>query len=73
MKINIKAKPGAKEERVERIDETNFSVWVKEPPIQGRANVAIIKALSKYFSISTTQIKLLSGFASKQKIFEIEK
>lgn len=71
MKINVKAKPAAKEEKIEKIDENNFVVSVKEPPVQGRANTAIAKALAEYFKVSNLQVRLISGFSSKQKIFEI--
>jgi uncharacterized protein (TIGR00251 family) len=71
MKISVKAKPAAKEEKVEQIDDVNFTVSVKEPPVQGRANAAIAKALAQHFKVSNSQVKLVSGFASKQKIFEI--
>lgn len=73
MRIFVRAKPGAREEKVERIDENNFAVSVKEPPVQGRANTAIMKALAEYFKVSHLQVQLISGFSSKQKIFEIEK
>ena len=68
MKIFVKAKPNAKEKRIEKIDETHFLVAVKEPPVQGRANKAIIKALEEYFG---RPVQLVSGFSSKQKVFEI--
>jgi len=71
MKINVKARPAAREEKVERIDDANFVVSVKEPPVQGRANVAIVKALADYFKVSTYQVKLIYGFSSRQKIFDI--
>jgi uncharacterized protein (TIGR00251 family) len=71
MKIFVKAKPNANEEKIEKIDESNFSISVKEPPVQGRANAAIISALAEYFKISKSQVRLISGFSSKQKIFEI--
>lgn len=71
MKIFIKAKPNAKQEKVEKIDETHFIVSVKEPPKQGRANEAIIKALAEYFDFSRSQICLVRGFTSKEKVFEI--
>jgi uncharacterized protein len=71
MKINVKAKPGAREEKVEKIDENNFVVSVKEPPVQGKANFAITRALATYFGISGFNVKLISGFSSKQKVFEI--
>jgi hypothetical protein len=71
MMISVKAKPGAREEKVEKIDETSFTVSVKEPPVQGRANAAIAKALAEYFKVSKSQVRLVTGFSSKQKIFEI--
>ncbi|MFH0804343.1 MAG: DUF167 domain-containing protein [Candidatus Zambryskibacteria bacterium] len=71
MKINVKARPGAKEEGVERVDGENFVVSVKEPPVQGRANMAIVRALAEYFKVPIFQVKLISGFSSRQKIFEI--
>jgi len=73
MKIFVKAKPSAKEERIEKTDEINFIVWVKEPPKNGKANKAIIKALACYFNVSLSRVNLVSGFSSKQKVFEILK
>ena len=85
MKIFVKAKPGAREEKVDppprrlwqakKNDESYerewFTVWVKEPPAQGRANAAIAKALAGYFKVSNSQVRLVSGFTSKQKVFEV--
>jgi len=73
MKIFVKAKPNSHKEFVEKISETNLIVAVKEPPIKGRANIAIQKALAEYFKVSLSQIILVSGFSSKNKIFEIKK
>ncbi|MEK7634802.1 MAG: DUF167 domain-containing protein [Patescibacteria group bacterium] len=71
MKIFVKAKPNTKEEKVEKISETNFIVAIKKPPIQGKANTAIVKALAKYFGIASSRIVIISGIYSKQKVFEI--
>ncbi len=71
MKITVKARPASKEEKVEKITEFEFVVSVKEPPVQGRANMAIIKALAQYFRVSPSQVRLVSGFTSRQKVFEI--
>jgi len=71
MRINIKAKPSAKESEVEKIDDNNFVVSVKEPPIQGRANQAIIKLLSEYFNTSPTRVRIVVGHTSRNKIIEI--
>lgn len=71
MKIFVKAKPSAKEEKIEKIDEVNFIVAVKEPPKDGRANRAIVKAIAAHFNIASSCVNLVSGFSSRQKVFEI--
>jgi len=71
MKIFIKAKPNSREEKIEKIDEQNFVVSVKEPPVKGKANDAIRNALAVYFKTSSSSVKIISGFASKNKIIEI--
>ena len=71
MKIFVKAKPNSKAESIEKVDDTHFTVAVKEPPVKGRANAAISKALADYFGIAPSQVSLVSGFSSKQKVFEI--
>ena len=83
MKIIVKAKPSAKTTSVELLTPQTlnfgdqkpraniYKVSVKEPPINGRSNQAITKALAEYFKIPQSAVKLISGRASKQKIFEI--
>lgn len=71
MKIFVQAKPNAREERVEKIDETHFTVAVREPPVNGLANAAIRKALAGHFKIAPSCVRLISGFSSRNKVFEI--
>lgn len=71
MRIFVKARPLAGEEKVERIDQANFTVSVTEAPVKGMANAAIRKALADYFNVAPTQVRLVSGFSSRQKVFEI--
>lgn len=71
MKIFVKAKPNSKQEKVEKIDENNYVVFVKEPPAQGKANNAIKNALAVYFKTGSSNIKIISGYSSRQKIIEI--
>ncbi|MDP4007513.1 MAG: DUF167 domain-containing protein [bacterium] len=69
MKIFVKAKPGANKEYIKKISETNFVIEVTEPPKKGKANKAIVRVLKEYFG---KEVRLVSGFASRQKVFEIE-
>jgi len=72
MKIFVKARPSAKEEEVKKLDDSHFVVSVKEPPIKGRANLAIVQALAKYFGITSDKVKIITGYTSRQKIVRIE-
>lgn len=72
MKIFVTAKPNVKQEKIEQLDKTHFIVAVKEPPVNGRANAAIIRELAEFFNISASSVQLVSGFSSKQKVFDIK-
>jgi uncharacterized protein (TIGR00251 family) len=71
VKITVKVKTNAKQEKVEKIDEANYIVTVKVAPIEGKANEAIIKALANHFKIAPSAIRLVSGEKSKIKRFEL--
>ncbi len=71
MKINVIAHPNAKKIRIEKDLLDTLHIYVNEPPIDGRANAAIINSLAKYFKTSRSNIILLNGQKSKIKVFEI--
>jgi len=72
MKIQVKVKPDSKTEGLSR-EGDSFIVKVKEPPKEGRANQAVIKLLAEHFGISQSQIRILSGFRSRNKVVEVAK
>jgi uncharacterized protein (TIGR00251 family) len=71
MRINVGVRPNAKEEKIEKIDDANFSIWVKEPPIEGRANKAVLRVLADYFGVAQINIRIVFGYTSRNKIIEI--
>jgi len=73
MKIFVKVKPEAKEEKVEKINDINFRVSVMQPSEKGRADLSVIRVLADYFGISQSKIQIISGSNSRFKIVEIIK
>lgn len=71
MKIFVKAKPSSKKEGITAIDECHFMVAVKAPPREGKATIAVMEALGSYLKIPFSRIRLVSGFSSREKVFEI--
>ena len=71
MRITVKIRPNAKADQVEKLSEGIFSVRVKAPAKEGKANNALIKVLSDYFDIPKSRISLVKGLGSKNKILDI--
>jgi uncharacterized protein len=70
MKMTIVVRPNSREELVTR-DSNGLIVHVKEPPYENRANIAVIKALAKYFKVPQTSVKLIHGGTGRNKIIEV--
>ena len=73
MKISIKIKLKSKIEKIEKIKDNFFEIYIKEPPIKEKANKKIIEIISDYFKVSSSKIKIVSGLKSRNKIIEINK
>lgn len=71
MKVTVSVKPSAREEKVEKISETEYKVSVKEPAKEGRANWGVERALAVYFKIPPSRARIISGHTSRKKIVEI--
>ena len=68
MKIKIKVHSNSSQEKIEKIEDNFFEVWIKEKPIDGKAN----KYLEKFLKDKFGSAKVISGFTSKTKIVEIQ-
>lgn len=71
MKISIITHPNSKRSRIERDLLGTLHVYVNAPPLEGKANNAVIESLAKYFNVKKSNVILISGEKSKTKTFEI--
>lgn len=69
--ISVSVKPQAKKESVTRISASEYQVNVKAPPHDGKANLALIKLLSEYFSVPKSQIKIVHGHTARRKVLAV--
>lgn len=70
MKISIKLHPNSSQEKIKEITkDKEYEVWIKEKPINGKANEELVRVLKKYFK---KQVEIISGFTSRKKIVEID-
>lgn len=71
MKIFVKVKPNSKIEKIEKINEAEFTLWVNAPAKEGKANQEVIELLSRYFDIAKSRIVIIKGEKCKNKMLEI--
>lgn len=72
MTITVSVHPNAKNPRVEKDLLGTLHVYVHEPPLEGKANTAVIEALAEYFQTKKSAVHLLKGNKSKLKTVQIE-
>jgi len=53
------------------VEGDKIFVGLKSRPERGEANMELIKKLAKYFGVSSSQVKIVSGRKSRTKIVEI--
>lgn len=71
MKISVRVTTRAKQNSVETQPDGSYKIRVTSAPTDGKANEAVIKLLAKNFKCAQSEIKLLSGASSRNKIFQI--
>ena len=69
--LEAKIHPKASRERIVVSDES-FDIYVKAPPDKGKANLAVLKTLSKFLNISSSSLKIIKGNTSRNKTILIQ-
>ena len=49
-----------------------FKAHLTAPPVDGRANKALVKLLSEYFNLKRSQVTIISGKKSKDKLIKLQ-
>lgn len=82
MRIICHIAPHAKENKIEKQrvlalgsvgvnDGELYKIYVTAAPEQGKANKKMIELLAEYFKVAKSQIRIIKGEISKNKIVEI--
>ena len=69
-RVRIKVIPNAKENKLIE-EDGKIRAYLKAKPIHGKANKALIEALSEHFKVKKGNIKIISGKRSREKVIEV--
>ena len=71
--LAVRAQPGAKKTAITGIygegPNAQLKIAVHAPPIEGRANEALVDFLADLFSMPRRNVELISGELSRSKVF----
>jgi uncharacterized protein (TIGR00251 family) len=71
--LAVRAQPGAKKTAITGVygegAAAHLKIAVHAPPLEGRANSALIAFLAETFELSKNKVELVSGELSRSKVF----
>ena len=66
--LRVKVKPGSREEELSELDDGSWLARVKAPPVDGKANAALVKLVAAHFGLRRAQVHIKSGASGRQKL-----
>jgi uncharacterized protein YggU (UPF0235/DUF167 family) len=71
MRLKVRVHPGSRALKSKERDG-DLHVWVRAPPVDGKANAMVLGVLASIYGIPKSAIRLAAGGNSRTKIFEIQ-
>lgn len=54
-----------------KVEGTYIYVGLRSKPEKGEASAELVKKLARHFKVSSSHVKLVSGFKSREKVVEV--
>ncbi len=71
MIYEVTVKPNSKKGPLVVANGDKLTVYLREKPIDGEANTALVKILSKHFRVAKSCIIIKSGARGRKKLLEV--
>jgi len=69
--LSLHVQPGAKRSEIAGLHGEALKIRLAAPPIEGRANEALLKFIATLFEVPLRQVELKQGNHSRQKVLQI--
>ena len=70
--LSLHIQPGAKKTEVAGVHGDALKIRLAAPPVDGKANAALIEFLATRLGVARAQVTLKSGQTSRRKVLEID-
>lgn len=72
MKLSLRVQPGTKRSALlARLASGAWKVAVAAPPVEGKANAAVVELVSELLGVKRRQVTVARGGSSRSKIIEV--
>lgn len=71
MFIKLKVHPDSKMEKILKISQDKYEIWVKSPSERGLANLSALNILARELGIEVKRLVIIKGRHSQSKIVKI--
>ena len=69
--IQLRIQPRASKNEIVMMENGGIKVRLTAPPVDGAANEALVKFLAAVFSVAKSNVEIVSGHTSREKIVRI--
>jgi uncharacterized protein (TIGR00251 family) len=69
--LTLHVQPGAKRTEVAGLHGEALKIRLAAPPVEGRANEALLKFIAEFFGVPLRQVELKQGGQSRHKVVAI--
>ena len=70
--LTVRAHPGSRTIKVEKLGEGEYKVHVLAPPEKGEANREVVPALADHFDLPPSRLRIVRGERSRIKLVALE-
>jgi hypothetical protein len=70
--LRVKVKPNSRVEQLAALDDGSYEARVKAPPVDGKANAALIALIAGHFGVRKAQVTVKSGASGRLKLIQID-
>jgi uncharacterized protein len=71
--LTLHVQPGARRTEIAGTHGDALKIRLAAPPVDGRANTALVRYLASAFGVPMRQVTLVRGDASREKVLRVER
>jgi len=69
--FKVRVQPGASKNEIVGVQEDALRVRISAPPVEGKANKALVQFLAEQLAVKRSQVEILNGHATRRKTIHV--